>query len=216
MIADNVHNILKELPQGTQLVAAAKGRSADEVKQAVDAGVKIIVENYVQQAEAVFNMIGNEVKWHFVGHLQKNKVKKAVRIFDMIETVDSVKLAEEINRQCEMRGKTMPVLIEINSGREQQKFGVSPENAEALIRELTKLKNISIMGLMTMAPFFKDAEKARAYFKRTKELFDSVKKLNLPGVDMKYLSMGMSATYKIAIEEGANIVRIGTEIFGEK
>jgi len=134
----------------------------------------------------------------------------------MIETVDSIKLAKEIDKQAKKNNKIMPVLIEINSGREPQKFGVMPENTEKLIEEISSLPNIKIMGLMTMGPRFGEPEKARPYFKETKKIFDKIKTANIPNVEMKYLSMGMSNSYKIAIEEGANMVRIGTKIFGKR
>jgi len=215
-IKQNVKQILSELPNGIELVAAAKTRTAEEVLAAIESGVKIIGENYVQEAERSYEVIGNKAKWHFIGYLQKNKVKKAVRLFDMIETVDSIDLAMEIDKRCAQIGKIMPVLIEINSGREKQKSGVLPENAEPLVREISHLQNIKIMGLMTMGPRFGNPEDSRPYFVETKKIFDQVKKLNLPNVEMKYLSMGMTNSYKIALAEGANIVRIGTRIFGER
>jgi len=160
--------------------------------------------------------VGNKAKWHFIGHLQKNKVKKAVKIFDMIETVDSVEIAQEIDKWCEQISKVMPVLVEINSGEEEQKSGVLPPDAERLIREISGLKNIKVMGLMTMGPRFGNPEDSRPYFIKTREIFDRIKKLGLANVGMRYLSMGMTNSYKIAIEEGANIVRIGTKLFGER
>jgi pyridoxal phosphate enzyme (YggS family) len=143
-------------------------------------------------------------------------VKKAVEIFDMIETVDSLSLAAEINKRCLSLDKIMPVLIEINSGKERQKFGVLPEKTEELVKEISSFKNIKVEGLMTMGPFFGDPELARPYFIATKKVFEQIKSLNIPGIDMKYLSMGMTNSYKVAIEEGANIIRIGTKIFGKR
>ncbi len=209
MIKESVKKILQELPEGVELEAACKTRTPEEILEAVNAGVKIIGENYMQEAEAAFQVIGNKAKWHFIGHLQKNKIKKAVRIFDMIETVDSLELAEEIDKACSKEKKIMPVLIEVNSGREKQKFGVFPENVEELIRNVPQLKNINVMGLMTMGPLSGDPEDARPYFIETRKIFEKVRTL-------KYLSMGMSNSYKIAVEEGANIVRVGTKIFGER
>ncbi|MGD9344978.1 MAG: YggS family pyridoxal phosphate-dependent enzyme [Candidatus Aminicenantes bacterium] len=214
MIAQNVKKLLDELPQGVQLVAAAKTRTLEEIREAVDAGVNIIGQNYVQEAQAAFLVIGNNVKWHFIGHLQKNKAKKAVAIFDMIETVDSVSLAEEIDKRCLAKGKIMPILIEINSGKEPQKFGVLPEETEGLIRQIAHFKGIKIQGLMTMGPMFGDPENARPYFIETRQIFEAVKDMEIPNVEMKYLSMGMTNSFRVAIEEGANIVRIGTLIFG--
>ncbi len=213
---ENVRLILSELPDGVELVAAVKTRQPEEVLEAVESGVKIVGENYVQEAERAYQVIGKKVKWHFIGHLQKNKVKKAVRIFDMIETVDSLEIGREIDKRCAQIGKIMPVLIEINSGRERQKSGVFPEKAGQLVKEISTCHNIRIMGLMTMGPLFGNPEDLRPYFRETRKLFENIRKLNLPNVDMRYLSMGMTDSYKIAIEEGANIVRIGSKIFGER
>lgn len=216
MINENVRRILNELPEGVELVAAAKTRTPEEILQAVDAGVKIVGENYVQEAQRAFDVVGRKAKWHFIGHLQRNKVKKAVPIFDVIETVDSFPLAEEIDKRCCQHERTINVLIEINSGREPQKFGVLPEDVEGLIKKITHLKNVKIQGLMTMGPAFGDPENARPYFQETRKIFEKIKSLDIPGVAMDRLSMGMTNSYKVAIEEGANIVRIGTKIFGER
>ena len=216
MIKENVKKILGELPVGVELIGVAKTRSLEEIQEAVDAGVRNIGENYVQEAERAYQKIGPTVKWHMIGHLQSNKAKKAVRIFDMIETIDSVKIVMAIDRACGDIGKVMPVLIEINSGEESQKAGVMPEDAIPLIKEMTVFNNIRINGLMTMGPFSGEPEDARPYFRRTREIFDEIKNRNLSGVEMKYLSMGMSNSYRVAIEEGANMVRIGTKIFGER
>jgi pyridoxal phosphate enzyme (YggS family) len=216
VIKQNVRQLLSELPATVQLVAAAKTREPREILEAIEAGISIVGENYVQEAERAYTVVGNKAKWHFIGHLQKNKVKKAVEIFDMIETVDSVEIAREIDKRCAQIGKTMPVLIEINSAREKQKAGVYPENAEKLVTEIAALKNIRIMGLMTMGPQYGNPEDARPYFIETKNIFNRLKKSNLPNVEMKYLSMGMTNSYQIALEESANIVRIGSKIFGER
>lgn len=216
MIEQNISQILSELPDGVQLVAAAKTRTPAEVLAVVSAGVKIIGENYVQEAERAYEVVGSRAKWHFIGHLQGNKAKKAVRLFDMIETVDSLKIAREIDKWCAQIGKVMPVLVEVNSGREKQKSGVLPEKAEELIKEISGLKNIKVMGLMTMGPRLGNPEDARPYFVETRKMFERVKKLNLSNVQMKYLSMGMSNSYKVALGEGANIVRIGSKLFGER
>lgn len=216
MIKENVRRILSGLPKGVELEAACKTRKVDEILQAVDAGVRILGENYVQEAEGPFCLIGKRVRWHFIGHLQRNKIKKAIRIFDMIETVDSMRLAKEIDDIAGFENKKMEVLLEINSGKEKQKFGILPEEAEGLIMDMAGLRNIKVMGLMTMGPITDDSEDARPYFRKTKELFDRIQGSNIPNVDIKYLSMGMSNTYTVAIQEGANIVRIGTAIFGER
>lgn len=215
-IKQNVSEILKELPAGVQLVAAAKTRTQEEILEAIEAGVQIVGENYVQEAEKAYEVVGNRVKWHFIGHLQKNKVKKAVAIFDVIETVDSVEIASEIDKRCSQINKIMPVLIEVNSGRETQKAGVLPDDVEKLTFEISTLPNIRVMGLMTMGPRFGNPEDSRPYFIETRQKFKEIGGLNLPGVEMKYLSMGMTNSYKIALEEGANILRIGSKIFGER
>ena len=216
MITENVKEILKELPEEVELVGAAKTRTPEEILEAIDAGLGIIGENYVQEAERVFQIIGPKVKWHLIGHLQSNKAKKAVKIFDMIQTVGSMKLARAVDNACRKEGKIMEVLIEINSGEESQKAGVMPGDAISLIREMSELKNVRIMGLMTMGPFAGDPEDARPYFQKTKSIFEEIKALNIPDVEMKFISMGMSNSYRVAIEEGANRVRIGTKLFGQR
>ena len=215
-IKENVQSILSELPRGVELVAAAKTRTPEEILEAMKSGVKIIGENYVQEAERAYAVVGDKVRWHLIGHLQKNKVKKAVSIFDMIETVDSAETAREIDKRCSQIGKVMPVLVEINSGREVQKSGILTENAEQLLREISCFQNIKVTGLMTMGPRFGNPEDSRPYFVETKKIYEQIKKLSLPDVEMKYLSMGMTNSYPIALEEGANIVRIGAKIFGER
>lgn len=212
-IRENVQQLLNELPGGVELVAAAKARTAKEVLEAVAAGIKIVGENYVQEAEKDYSVVESKAKWHFIGSLQKNKVKKAVRLFDMIQTVDSIEIAREIDKRCAQLGKVMPVLIEINSGREKQKTGVLPEDAENLITALSGLPSIKVMGLMTMGPRFGDPEESRPYFVTTRKIFERIKAKKLPNVEMRYLSMGMTNSYRIALEEGANMVRIGTKVF---
>ena len=216
MSQQNVSRILSELPDGVQLVAAAKTRTPAEVLAVVAAGIKIIGENYVQEAERAYDVVGSRAKWHFIGHLQGNKVKKAVRLFDMIETVDSLYIAREIDKLFAQIGKVMPVLVEVNSGREKQKSGVFPERVEELVREISALKNIRVMGLMTMGPRLGNPEDSRPYFIKTRKIFEEINRLNLSDVQMKYLSMGMSNSYQVALEEGANIVRIGSKLFGER
>ncbi len=215
-IRENVKQVLSELPTGVELVAAAKTREPREIQAAIEAGVRTIGENYVQEAERAHQLIGDRAKWHFIGHLQKNKVKKAVRLFNMVETVDSVEIAREIDKRCAQIGKTMPILIEINSGREAQKSGVFPEQAIELVTKISTLPNLKIMGLMTMGPLLGNPEDLRPHFRETKRIFDHITELELPNVSMKYLSMGMTDSYQIAIAEGANMVRIGTKIFGER
>jgi pyridoxal phosphate enzyme (YggS family) len=215
-IKEKVKQILAELPDGVTIVAAAKSRTPQEILAAVEAGIGIIGENYVQEAESAYREIGGKARWHFIGHLQKNKVKKAVEIFDMIETVDSIEIAAEIDKRCGQIGKTMPVLIEINSGREAQKSGVYPEDAAKLIAAISTLKNIRVMGMMTMGVLTGREEDLRPCFAETKKTFDRVGKMAIPNTEMRFLSMGMSGSYQVALEEGANIIRIGSKIFGER
>ncbi len=214
MIKENVANILSSLPQGILLVAAAKTRTPEEVAQAIEAGITILGYNYVQEAEQMYRVVGKAVQWHLIGHLQSNKAKKAVQLFDMIETIDSWRIAETIDRYCAEAGKIMPVLVEINSGKESNKTGVLPNDVDELIWEISDLPNLRVQGLMTMGPRFGNPEDARPYFKVTKAAFDRLSQAGIPNVEMRYLSMGMSNSYQIAIEEGANIVRIGTILFG--
>jgi pyridoxal phosphate enzyme (YggS family) len=216
VIKENVRAVLNGLPPQVMLVAAAKSRTPEEVREAVEAGVPIIGENYVQEAAAAQAVVGRGVKWHFIGHLQTNKVKKAVEIFDLIETVDSMRLAQEIDKRSREAGRVMPILIEVNSGRERQKFGVVPEEAESLVRRLSGLSNVMVDGLMTMGPESGHPDDSRPYFRLTKDLFERLKSLSIPGAAMTWLSMGMSHSYRVAIEEGANMVRLGTIIFGPR
>jgi pyridoxal phosphate enzyme (YggS family) len=209
-------DIRESIPDHVTLVAAAKGRTAAEVKEAIDAGIEIIGQNYVQEAEKVINVLGDQAKWHMVGHLQRNKVKKAVQLFDMIETVDSWRLAELVDRRCAAIGRKMHVLVEVNSGREASKTGVLPEEVDDLIRRLASLRHIHVQGLMTMGPSFGDPEDARPFFRETKKAFDRISAAEIPNIEMRYLSMGMSNSYEVAIEEGSNMVRIGTKLFGPR
>ena len=215
-VKQNVAKLLAELPDGIEVVAAAKARTPEEVLEAVQAGVKIIGENYVKEAKEAYELVGKRAQWHFIGTLRKHNVRKAaLEVFDMIETVDSLEIAREIDKKCAQIGKIMPILIEVNSGREPQKSGVLPDDAERLVREIAGLGSIKVMGLMTMGPSFGNPEDFRPYFVETRRVFERIKGLMLPNVEMRNLSMGMTNSYKVAIEEGANIIRIGTRIFGE-
>jgi pyridoxal phosphate enzyme (YggS family) len=172
--------------------------------------------NYVQEAIPIIQVVGDRATWHMIGHLQRNKAKLAVQYFDVIQTVDSWRLAQTLDSLSAELEKTMPVLIEINSGREPNKAGVMPEDVDALVNQMAILKHLRVEGLMTMGPRFGDPEDSRPYFRTTREAFERLAARNLPNVTMRYLSMGMSNSYRIAIEEGANIVRIGTKLFGDR
>ena len=215
-IAANVRTILSELPVGVGLVAAAKTRTAAEILEAIEAGVRTIGENYVQEAADVFPAVGRRARWHFIGHLQRNKVKKAVEIFDLVETVDSIALGREIDKCAAAAGKTMEVLVEVNSGREPQKAGVMPEEAEPLVRSLSALPHLRVLGLMTMGPYEGDPEDSRPYFKEAWRVWEALRAMAIPGTEMRHLSMGMTNSWRVAVEEGATLVRIGTALFGPR
>ena len=215
-IEANYEEIRKGLPDHVIVVAAAKTRTVEEVATAVRAGITVVGHNYLQEAEKMVDAFGSQVKWHMLGHLQKNKAKKAVRIFDMIETVDSWALAELLDRHCSAIDKIMPILVEINSGREPNKTGVFPEKVDNFVRRLADLRHIRVQGLMTMGPRFGDPEEARPYFRATKAAFDRLAAAEIPNIEMRFLSMGMSNSYEIAVEEGSNMVRIGTKLFGPR
>jgi len=215
-IAESVKRVLETIPPGVILVAAAKGRTPAEVEAAIQAGITCVGHNYVREAERMIGVVGPRVRWHMIGHLQRNKAKKAVQLFDVIETVDSWRLAVAIDRHCAAIGKVMPVLVEINSGREASKTGVLPEDVDDLVRQLSGLQHIHVQGLMTMGPRFGDPEEARPYFQATREAFERLAAMNLPNVTMRTLSMGMSNSYRVALEEKANVVRIGSSIFGSR
>lgn len=215
-IGESVRRILGTIPAGVLLLAAAKTRTLEEVEAVIEAGVTHIGYNYVQEALPIIQAIGSRATWHMIGHLQQNKAKTAVAFFDMIETVDSWHLAQTLDRYCADIGKTMPVLVEINSGREANKTGVLPDEVDKLVVQMSGLKYLRLEGLMTMGPRFGDPEDSRPYFKATRAVFERIAAMNLHNITMRFLSMGMSNSYPIAIEEGANIVRIGTKLFGER
>ncbi|MEJ2550303.1 MAG: YggS family pyridoxal phosphate-dependent enzyme [Anaerolineales bacterium] len=215
-ITANARNLLETIPPHVILVAAAKGRSIDEVKAVLRAGVTHIGHNYVQEAEPMVEALGDTATWHMIGHLQRNKAKIAAATFDLIETVDSVRLAKALNRHCTNCGRTMQVLVEVNIGRESSKTGVMPENVDKLVEEMSQFEHLRVLGVMTMGPRFGDPELARPYFQQAREIFYRLSNMTLPNVTMRYLSMGMSNSYEVALDEGANIVRIGTRLFGRR
>ncbi len=215
-IQTNVRRILDALPEHVTLVAAGKMRTPEEQLAAAAAGVSVIGHNYVQQAEAARAAVGDRVRWHLIGHLQRNKAKKAVELFDMVESLDSERLARALDKAAAKAGRVLPVLIEVNSGEEHSKAGVMPDAVEGLARQLAAVEHLDLQGLMTMGPYDPDAERMRPYFRKTRELFDALAAAAIPGVQMRWLSMGMSDSYRVAIEEGANLVRIGSALFGPR
>jgi len=200
-----------------KLVAVTKEVDSSKIKEAIKAGVTILGENYVQDAKEKIAEIGHDIQWHMIGHLQTNKAKYAVKLFDMIQSVDSLRLAEELDKQAKKLDKGFQILIQVNVSGEESKFGVSPQEVHSLISQISeKMENLSVQGLMTMPPYFNDPERNRPYFKALRELRDRIVSSEIKDVTLKELSMGMSNDYEIAIEEGATIVRIGTAIFGER
>ena len=203
-------------PENIHLVAVSKTIPANRVKEAIELGVTILGENYVQEARDKFNLLGTyPVSWHFIGHLQTNKAKYAVRLFDLIHSVDTLKLARELDKQAKKVNKFQDILIQINVSKEPSKSGSDIENAANLIKDIVHLENVSLKGFMAMPPFFNNPEKARPYFIALRNLRDQIQK-TLPGVALNELSMGMTGDFEVAIEEGATFVRIGTAIFGER
>ena len=215
-IGESIEKIRSNIPSYVILVAAAKTRSLMEVEAVIEAGVRHIGYNYVQEALPIVQEIGDRATWHMIGHLQSNKAKYIAELFDYCQTVDSWRLAKYLNKRCQMVDRVLPVLVEINSGKESNKTGVLPGEVDALIEKLSTLENLKVQGIMTMGPRFGDPENSRPYFQLTRKIFERIASRNIPNVDMKYLSMGMSNSFQIAIQEGANIVRIGTKLFGER
>jgi len=216
MIAENVHRILNSIPPHVMVLAAAKTRSVSEVLEAHQAGITHFGHNYVQEASAMIPAVNADLQWHMIGHLQRNKTKLALTLFDRIDSLDSIHLADEIEKQAASLDKKMPVMIEVNIGEEDAKTGIDPENARLLAAHINTLSHLHLIGLMTMGPRFGDPEDSRVYFKRTRQIYEDIGALHLPGVDLQVLSMGMSNDYLIAVQEGANLVRLGTAIFGER
>ena len=201
-------------PEEIKLVAVTKTATIEQIEEAIKAGVKIIGESKVQEAKEKYQIITADIEWHLVGRLQTNKVKYAVEIFDCIHSIDSIKLAKEIDKRSLQFGKITNVLVEVNVSGEETKCGIKPEEVETFLKEISKFSRIRVRGLMTIAPIVEDKEEVRPYFRKLRELSKEIKSKNIKNVRMDYLSMGMSEDFEIAIEEGANMVRIGRGIFG--
>lgn len=223
-IAANVAGVLERIARAAErsgrsaadvtLVAVAKLVEAERVREAIAAGVTDVGENYVQEAAAKKPLVGAGARWHMIGHLQRNKAKQAVAIFDMMETVDSYRLAEAIGRQAEAAGRVMPILLQVNTSGEPSKSGIAPEEAEALAGAVSRIGGVMVEGLMTIGRWDPDPEKARPEFRLLAELARRIEER--AGVGMRWLSMGMSHDFEVAIEEGASLVRVGTGIFGPR
>jgi len=201
-------------PDSVLLVAVTKTVGTDIARVLYDLGVRDIGENRVQEAMRKFEQLHDlDFRWHMIGHLQTNKVKRAVQIFSMVHSVDRLHLAQELDKRCGRLNMKMPVLIQVNVSGEESKFGAAPEEAPKLIEEMSRLEHISIEGLMTMAPFYEDSEKCRPVFRALRELRDKIAEMKIENVRMEHLSMGMTNDYEIAVEEGATMVRIGSALF---
>ncbi|WP_300668130.1 YggS family pyridoxal phosphate-dependent enzyme [Desulfoluna sp.] len=203
--------------EAIRLVAVSKIKPAEMVREAMEAGQRVFGENYIQEAVAKIEEIGSgDIEWHFIGHLQSKKSKYAAGAFALIHSVDSLKLAKEIDKQAAKLGIVQAILIQVNTSGEESKSGTTSEEAIEMVREVAALENVAIKGLMTMPAFFDDPEGARPYFRQLRLIKERIEALAIPGVEMKELSMGMSGDFEVAIEEGATLVRVGTAIFGAR
>ena len=225
-IAENVARVRERMeaaarragrdPRKIRLVAVSKTVAPDRIREAIAAGVDSLGENYVQEAQKKIEELGPGAAWHFIGHLQTNKAKVAVRLFDWVHSVDSLRLAEELNRAAGQQKKVLPVLLQINLGQETTKFGALQDDTFRLLEQMGSLPGITVKGLMTVPPFFDEPEESRPYFRALRELAEAASRRKIGGVSLEDLSMGMSNDFEAAIEEGATLVRVGTAIFGSR
>lgn len=225
-IKNNIEHVLENIkkcannssrnPEDIGLIAVTKTIDIDTIKEAIEYGITDIGENKVQELITKYEEIGPAVKWHLIGHLQRNKVKYIIDKVDFIHSLDSYRLGKEINKRAKAIDRTIECLVQVNVSGEDTKFGVSIEELKELLNKLNTLNNIKVVGLMTMAPHVEDKEETRQYFKTLKDLSDEVAKLDFKNIEMKYLSMGMSNDFEVAVEEGANFVRVGSKIFGKR
>ena len=225
-IKENIENVERKIQaacdrsgrkrEDVLLLAVSKTIDVPRIKEAVECGLKSLGENKVQEIMDKYEPMGEGVKWHLIGHLQTNKVKYIIDKVELIHSVDSLKLAEEISKRAKAKGITANILLEINAAGEESKFGLKPEECEEAVREISILDNIKIRGLMTVAPNVENPEENRIYFKQMKQLLVDINAKKIDNVNMDVLSMGMTGDYEVAIEEGATIVRVGTGIFGAR
>jgi pyridoxal phosphate enzyme (YggS family) len=223
-IAQNLEEVRRRLaaaarragrdPAAVQLVAVSKTKPVELLREAVAAGQRLFGENYLQEAAPKIEALGQAATWHFIGHLQTNKAKAAVNLFELIHGVDSVKLAQALNTAAARQGRVQKILLQINLAGEESKSGVSPDAAPEMLQEIARLPHLQVIGLMTMPPWLTDPEAVRPYFRRLRELKDRLLKLDLG--PLPELSMGMSGDFETAVEEGATLVRVGTAIFGKR
>ena len=226
MVAENLVQVQKNIeesckkvnrdPGEVTLIAVSKTKPVEMLQEAYAAGARVFGENKVQEIVDKYDQMPADVQWHMIGHLQRNKVKYIASDVELIHSVDTYRLAEEINIQAKKINRIVPILIEVNAANEESKFGIAPEETLQLVQEIAKLDNITIKGLMTIAPYTENPEENRPYFKKIKELSVDIAKENIDNVSMDMLSMGMTGDYMVAIEEGATLVRVGTGIFGAR
>jgi len=203
-------------PQDVQLVAVSKTVSGEPIQQAIEAGVTILGESYIQEARKKIGELGKAVRWDFIGHLQSNKVSYAVDLFEVIHSIDRLSLAQALSTRAAKKRKTLRVLVQVNISGEGAKSGIDTGRVNALVSHIASLPNLTLEGLMTMPPYFTDPEKARPYFVALRKLRDTLMAEQGNRIDLKELSMGMSGDFEVAVEEGATLVRVGTAIFGER
>ncbi len=203
-------------PNSVKLLAAAKSQSVEAISAAIAGGVALIGENYVQDAQEKKTRLSEPAEWHMIGHLQRNKAKLAVQLFDLIESLDGIALARELDKEGRSRGKKVRVFVEVNVAGEESKSGIAKSDVASLLEVATGLAHLHVEGLMTVPPFRENLEDVRSYFRELRELKDQLNALGLPNVELKELSMGMTHDYTVAIEEGATIVRVGTALFGPR
>ena len=225
-IADNLKTVRSRIeiaakragrdPSMVKLVVVTKTVDQDRIREAVAAGAAILGENRVQEAREKIEALGPIAQWHLIGRLQANKAKYAVRLFDLIHSVDTSGLVRELDRQAAKIGKIQDVLIEVSIAGEAAKGGTAVDECLALVREAAALRNIRVRGLMAIPPFLDDPEQVRPYFRELRELSQSILKENIPGTSLDELSMGMSGDFEVAVEEGATLVRVGTAVFGAR
>ena len=208
--------MLRRLPAHVTLLAAVKGRSPEEIRAAIRAGIRHVGENYVQEAERKRPFVPEPASWHMIGRLQRNKARRALQVFDWLGTLDSLPLAQRLERLLSQQDRKLPVLVQVNIGREPQKAGVPPEDVPEFVREVASLPHLQVRGLMAIPPIPQRPEDSRPYFREMRRLFDGLAAEKIPGVAMEVLSMGMSADWEVAIEEGATMIRLGTALFGPR
>lgn len=211
----NVSSSMENRPDVT-LISVTKTYSAEIINEAVKCGVQDIGENKVQEIMSKYDDVKGDVRWHLIGHLQTNKVKYIIDKVHMIHSVDSLKLATEISKRAKAIDTNMNILVQVNIASEDSKFGITEKEVEELILEVSKLENLNVKGLMMIAPFIDDEETLKEYFTKMKFIFDTIAKKGYNNVEMKYLSMGMTNDYELAIKNGSNMVRVGTGIFGKR